>query len=93
MSETTLDTCSLCGHTSEYREFVWNYEQTRSICQNSDACARRCKRNAIIAEMREMAKKPHVHPVDKFTRTSVALCSFILGCISAIGIAYLWFGI
>jgi hypothetical protein len=94
MSETTTtDTCSLCGHTSEYREFVWNSSQTASVCEDSSACTRRCKRNVILAEMQEMAKRPHVHPVDKITRTGVALCGFFMGLIVAMGLAYLWFGI
>ncbi|ASR84083.1 hypothetical protein SEA_TEACUP_43 [Arthrobacter phage Teacup] len=91
--DSTIDTCSLCGHTSEYQEFVWNRMKTASICEDSSACIRRCKRNAVIAEMKEMAKKPAVHPVDKFSRAAVLTCGIFMGAVSAFGIAYLLFGV
>ena len=92
-TEITQDTCSVCAHTSDYHEFVWDKTGTKSICQNAEACARRVKRNKVIAEMRVMAQKPYVHPVDKFSRTAVAVCGFFFGCIITIGLGYLWFGI
>lgn len=92
-TEITQDTCSLCAHTSDYHEFVWDKTGTKSLCQNAEACSRRCKRNAVIAEMREMAKKPHVHPVDKFSRTSIAICAAFFTFVITFGLAYLWFGV
>ncbi|QYC55032.1 hypothetical protein QCN36_gp44 [Arthrobacter phage CastorTray] len=91
--ESTLDNCSLCGHTSEYQEFVWNLMKTASICEDSSACIRRCKRNAVLAEMKEMAKKPAVHPVDKFSRAAVLTCGIFMGAVSAFGLSYLLFGV
>lgn len=92
IEETTP--CSLCGFRSEdYKAFVIAGYERQFICENSSACLRRQKRDTILAEMQEMAKKPYVHPVDKFSRTSVALCGFFLGCVSVLGVSYLWLGI
>jgi hypothetical protein len=43
--------------------------------------------------MQEMAKKPHVHPVDKFTVSAILLCGMFFGGVTAMGLAYLLFGI
>lgn len=96
MLETLEETtpCEICGfHSDDHRDFVIAGPTRRFICENSSACLRRKKRDAILAEMQEMAKKPRLHPVDKFSRTSVALCGFFLGCVTVICGAYLMFGI
>lgn len=86
--------CCLCGHNSEDKnDFVVVEAPDQVICENTEACARRQKRDAILAEMKEMAKKPHVHPVDKFSHTSVAVCGFIMGVISVVCLAYILTGI
>ncbi|WGH21734.1 hypothetical protein SEA_INKED_47 [Arthrobacter phage Inked] len=94
MSETITFTCKNCGHTTDVaNEFMILEDYSGFECTFQAACDRRQKRDLIIADMKEMAKKPHVHPVDKFTRTSVALCGFFFGCVIAMGLAYLWFGV
>lgn len=78
ISETS-SACKVCGHVSDYREFVDSSIFTNyPICQNNDACQRRQRRNAVIAEMEEMAKKPYVHPVDKFNFAAISICAGIL---------------
>lgn len=95
MSETTVtQTCADCGmESTDLRIFIVTHPLMPVRCYSEGACSRRQKRNKVLAEMEEMAKKPYVHPVDKFSRTSIALCGFFLGCIAFIGSAYLWFGV
>ncbi|ASD52266.1 hypothetical protein QCN32_gp41 [Arthrobacter phage Niktson] len=90
--ETTTP-CQLCGFMSEdYRVFVSGYAH-EWICADSEACRRRKKRNDILAQMKEMAKKPHLHPVDKFSRAAVLTCGIFMGAVSAFGLSYLLFGV
>lgn len=94
MLEIITFTCKFCNHTTDVVNDVMPLEDYSGFeCVFKSACERRQKRDAILADMQEMAKKPHVHPVDKFTRTTVLLCGIFLGAVSASGISYLLFGI
>ncbi|QFG08720.1 hypothetical protein PBI_INGRID_45 [Arthrobacter phage Ingrid] len=95
MSETyNTFVCYYCEHETDNANDVMPIETGYGFeCVFQDACFRRQKRNEILADMKEMAKRPHVHPVDKITRTGVALCGFFMGLIVAMGLSYLWFGI
>ncbi|UTN92046.1 hypothetical protein SEA_DARBY_41 [Arthrobacter phage Darby] len=86
-------TCQLCGFQSnDEKTFVPGYAH-EVVCLYHAACLRRMRRNNILAEMQEMAKKPHVHPVDKVTRTTVLLCGIFMGAVSGMGLSYLLFGV
>jgi hypothetical protein len=87
--------CFYCNHETDCANDVMpRFEEGNGFeCVFEDACKRRQKRNQVLAEMQEMVKRPHVHPVDKITRTGVALCGFFMGLIVAMGLAYLMFGI
>jgi hypothetical protein len=86
--------CYYCDLETDANGVIPRFEEGNGFeCIDEAACKRRQKRNAILADMQEMAKKPHVHPVDKFTRTAVLLCGMFLGAVSAIGISYLLFGV
>ncbi|ASM62320.1 hypothetical protein SEA_NIGHTMARE_44 [Arthrobacter phage Nightmare] len=90
--ETTTP-CQLCGFTSDdYKSFVSGYAH-EWICADSKACGRRKIRNDVLAEMKEMAKKPHLHPVDKFSRAAVLTCGIFMGAVIAFGLSYLLFGV
>lgn len=94
MSENTIIfSCGFCDHTGVANEFMPGEHPIALECANRVACERRQKRDLILLEMQEMAKKPHVHPVDRFTRLTVVLCGFFMGAVSAISISYLLFGI
>lgn len=94
MSENTIVfSCGFCNHTASANEVMVSNHPILFECVDRGACERRQKRDLILIEMQEMAKKPHVHPVDKFTRGAVLLCGMFLGAVSAIGISYLLFGI
>ncbi|QXO13202.1 membrane protein [Arthrobacter phage DevitoJr] len=85
--------CQICGFRSEdSQDFVSGYANS-FICKDSDACWRRKRRDDIVASIKEMAKKPHVHPVDKVTRTTVLLCGIFMGVVSGMGLSYLLFGV
>lgn len=85
--------CQICGFQSEdFQDFVAGYANS-FICKDSDACWRRKRRDDIVASIKEMAKKPHVHPVDKVTRTTVLLCGIFMGVVSGMGLSYLLFGV
>jgi hypothetical protein len=86
--------CYYCEHETDYANDVMPTEKGYGFeCVSKAACERRQKRTAILAEMQEMAKKPHVHPVDKFSRTSIAICASFMTFVITIGLAYLWFGV
>lgn len=98
MSETTNTTdhtfhCFFCEHESDCHGVVPTETTYGFECVDKAACERRQKRNKILAEMQVMALTPHIHPVDKVSRTVVALCGFFFGCIITMGLAYLLFGI
>ncbi|ALY09016.1 hypothetical protein GORDON_41 [Arthrobacter phage Gordon] len=94
MSEIVTFKCKFCEHTTDIANDVMPLEDYSGMqCVSSDACDRRKKRNNILAEMQEMAKKPHVHPVDKVTRTTVLLCGIFMGAVSGMGLSYLLFGV
>ncbi len=94
MSETITFTCVNCGQTTDCANDVMPTLIGEGFeCTFQTACDRRRRRDIILAEMQEMANKPHVHPVDKFTRGAVLLCGIFMGAVSAIGISYLLFGI
>lgn len=94
MSETITFTCKNCGHTTDVaNDFRILEDYSGFECTFQAACNRRQKRDLVLAEMQEMAKTPHVHPVDKVTTAAVLLCGIFLGAVSAIGISYLLFGI
>ncbi len=93
MSETITFTCKFCGHTTDIaNEFMILDDYSGFECTMSSACERRQKRDVILAEMQEMAKNP-VHPVDKFSRASVAICASALTFVITSSLAYLWFGV
>jgi hypothetical protein len=86
--------CFYCEHETDCANDVMPTEKGYGFeCVSKAACERRQKRTAILAEMQEMAKKPALHPVDKFSRTAVLLCGVFMGAVSAIGLSYLLFGI
>ncbi|AXH44587.1 hypothetical protein SEA_MEDIUMFRY_41 [Arthrobacter phage MediumFry] len=83
-----INECFLCGHESDIpADFVVTESITQQgICADTSACARRQKRDAILLEIKEMAKKPVTHPVDKFSKIALAFCagflmSTILACV------------
>lgn len=86
--------CYYCEHETDYANDVMPTEKGYGFeCVSKAACERRQKRTAILEEIKEIANRPPVHPVDKFSRTAVAICGFFFGCVITIGLAYLWFGI
>lgn len=88
----TYNFCVLCGYSSyDPKDFI-SVEEPQCICENTDACARRQKRDAILADMEKMAQKTGLHPMDKFSRTSVVVCAFFLGLISTVGLMYITSG-
>lgn len=89
MQNATTLMCAYCNHISDFREFVYVRKGISTVCQNAEACARRQKRNALIADL---AKKP-LHPVDRFSRTAIALCFALMVSVIVTGLAYIWFGI
>ena len=75
MSETITFTCKFCGHTTDVTNDVMILEDYSGFqCTFQSACDRRQKRDAILAEMQEMAKNP-VHPVDKFSFSAISICA------------------
>lgn len=94
MSESTIIfSCGFCNYTGVANEFMPGEHPIALECSNRAACERRQKRDLILIEIREMARKPRVHPVDRLTRLTVAMCGFFMGAVSAIGISYMLFGI
>ena len=94
MSEThIIFSCGYCDHVGEANELMTGEFPVALKCVDRAACQRRQRRDKILAEIQEMAKKPRVHPVDKVTRITVLLCGIFLGAVSAIGISYLLFGV
>ena len=72
-------TCHKCGFkTNDRRVMVFTHPLMPPQCYSIGACKRRQRRNAVIAEMEEMAKKPYVHPVDKFNFAAISICAGIL---------------
>jgi hypothetical protein len=86
-------TCGECNHLADRRDLVVIHPLSPLRCKDTTACARRQKRDKILAEMQEMANKPALHPVDKFSRTSIAICTAFFTFVITIGLAYLWFGV
>ena len=79
MSETLTFSCGYCNHHGDANDFMpSDYVALR--CVNIAACQRRHKRNIILADMANMAKKPYapVHPVDKFNFAAISICAGIL---------------
>ncbi|AXC38667.1 hypothetical protein QCN37_gp41 [Arthrobacter phage Tatanka] len=94
MLETTTFTCKFCAHTTDVANDVMPLEDYSGFqCTFQEACDRRKKRNKAISEIQEMAKKPHLHPVDKFSRAAVLTCGIFMGAVSAFGLSYLLFGV
>ena len=87
MSENLTFSCGYCNHHGDANDFMpSDYVALR--CVNIAACQRRHKRNIILADMANMAKKPYapVHPVDKFSKIALGICagflmSVILACV------------
>ena len=81
MSEShIIFSCGYCDHVGEANEFMTGEYPVALECVDRGACERRQKRDLILIEMKEMAKKPRVHPVDKFSFASISLCAgFLLG--------------
>jgi hypothetical protein len=94
MSETFIYACGYCGHASTHRpEFYVVHPLSGLKCKSTGACERRQKRNKINTEIATKASRPVMHPVDRFTRLTVALCGIFMGAVLAIGVSYLWLGI
>lgn len=94
MSETTLTFyCLECHHVGPANDFMPAKHSVSLECVNRAACERRQKRDKILAEVQVKAAREAVHPVDRFTRLSVALCGIFMGAVIAIGLSYLWLGI
>ncbi|ALY08641.1 hypothetical protein CAPNMURICA_41 [Arthrobacter phage CapnMurica] len=94
MANLKLITCERCEFRSNIEEeFTMGPDAVSLECVDLASCKRRQKRTAILAEMKEMAKKPHLHPVDKFSRAAVLTCGIFMGAVSAFGLSYLWFGV
>ena len=92
-ANTIIFSCGFCNHTGNANEFMVAGHPIPLECVDRVACERRQKRDLILIEMQEMACKPYVHPVDRFTRLSVLLCGIFMGAVSAIGVSYLWLGL
>ena len=93
MSETTIPfVCYYCGHeTTNANDVLPRFEEGNGFeCVFEDACKRRQKRDAILADMQEMAKKPYVHPVDKFSFSSIAISAGVLLGIVIVGLLFLF---
>ncbi|QPX62505.1 membrane protein [Arthrobacter phage Truckee] len=91
MSETTSGTyvfCEACGHIGDERDYTTKDHPER-ICVDSKACERRQKRNTVLAEMQEMAKKPYQHPIDRFSKVSLYVCGAFLLTIIFVGLLFL----
>jgi len=96
MSETTTfyGHCEYCKQETDNANDVMPLFETGGFeCVNRDACQRRQKRDKINAEIATKAARPVMHPVDRFTRLSIALCGIFLGAVIAIGASYVWLGI
>lgn len=86
-------TCIYCYHTGQANDFMPTKEGFGLECVFQDACARRQKRDKVLAEITAKSLRTRVHPVDRFTRLSIALCGIFMGAVIAIGVSYLWLGI
>jgi len=90
MQNNTTLICRYCNHKSDFREFI--YTGVRKVwpaCQNAEACARRQRRNAAVTQLSATA----VHPIDRFSRTAIALSAAIMVSVIVTGLTYIWFGI
>lgn len=92
-TNTIIFSCGFCNHTGAANEFMVAGHPIHLECVDRAACERRQKRDLIVIEMQEMARKPYVHPVDRLTRLTVAMCGFFMGCVVALSVSYLWLGI
>lgn len=86
-------TCGICNHHGDRRDAVVIHPLSPLRCKDAGACGRRQKRDKALAEIAEMATKPRMHPIDKFSRTAVAVCAFFMGSVIAMGLTYIWFGV
>jgi hypothetical protein len=88
MNSATALNCKICGHTSDFREFVWTNDTDESICQNAAACQRRQARDSIS----NTVAKPKLHVVDRFSRSAIITCASFLTAASAVCGSYVIFG-
>ena len=86
--------CFYCENETDCANDVMPTENGYAlICVSKAACERRQKRNAVLEEIKEIANRPPTHPVDKFSRTSIAICTAFFTFVITFGLAYLWFGV
>lgn len=76
--------CFYCDHETDANGVIPRFEEGNGFeCVDEAACKRRQKRDAILAETL-------VHPVDKFSFASIAICAGVLVGIIVVGLLFLF---